>query len=246
MNKFFYNVPLDYDKNALQYACKNMKTWPYYSTDNGKDLNVAYDVLWPMNIEAYRIKNMLLETTNWSFSYIKPGGETGWHTDATRGATLIIPVDDTPHLIKFRDAVKEYEFYYSTPILTNAKYIHNGINYTNENRYNLLFHFENSYENICKKIDNNTLMNSWFQYYKLYIDTEIDLSKYYKTNCSIEDCDFVITDKNITHPDKTIFIGQTDLEVYSVLDIKEYNEYDLYYMIKMLLEVPTRVKKIIV
>lgn len=246
MDKFFYNVPLEYDKKSLQYACENMHSWPYYSTDNGKtDLNVAYDVLWPMNIEAYRIKNMLAETTNWSFSYILPKGETGWHTDSTRGATLIVPVDDTPHLIKFKDDNEEIEHYYSTPILTNAKYLHNGINHTDTARYNLLFHFDNSYENLCKKIRNNSLLNTWFQYYKFYIDTDIDLQKYYRTNCSIEDADFIITDKDIVYPKKTIYLGKTDKEVYSVLELQDYNEYDLYYLIKMITEMPTRIKKIV-
>lgn len=246
MDKFFYNVSLEYDKAALQYACKNMRSWPYYSIDNGKtDLNVAYDTLWPMNIEAYRIKNMLVETTNWSFSYILPAGETGWHTDTTRGATLIVPVDDTPHLIKFKDGDEEIDYYYSTPILTNAKYLHNGINYTNSARYNLLFHFDNSYENLCKKIDNNSLLNTWFQYYKLYIDTSVNLQKYYKTNCSIEDADFVITDKEPLYPEKTIYLGTTNKDVYSALEISNYNEYDIYYIIKMIIEMPTRIKKVV-
>lgn len=246
MDKFFYDVTLTYNKKALQHSCKNIKSWPYYSIDNGKsNLNVAYDILWPMNIEAYRIKNMLMLTTNWSFSYIPPGSETGWHTDKTRGATLIIPVDDEPHLIKFKHDDKIVEHYYSTPILTNAKYLHNGINHTQLPRYNLLFHFEDSYEDICKKIDNKQLINTWLQYYKYYIDTEIDLSPYFLTNCSIDEADFIITDKNIKYPKKTIFIGETADDVYSSIIIKNnINEYDIFYIIKMITEIPTPIKRI--
>ena len=246
MDKFFYNVPLEYDKKALQYACENMRSWPYYSTDAGKtDIKASYDVLWPSNIEAYRIKNMLLASTNWSLAFIPPKYETGWHTDATRGATLIVPIDNTPHLIKFRDDVKEYEFYYSTPILTNANYIHNGINYTDKNRYNLLFHFDEKYESLCKRVDNNTLINNWIIYNNYYVDIDIDMSNFIKTNCAKQDADFIITDKEITHPEKTIFIGKTDIDVYSKLIISDNtNHYDIFTMIKTICESPTRIKKV--
>jgi hypothetical protein len=248
LDKFFYNVPLEYDKKALQHACENMRSWPYYSTDQGvTDLGGTHDILWPMNIEALRIKNMLVETTNWSFANMPPGGETGWHTDSTRGATLIIPVDKNPHLIKFRDNEKEYDFYYSSPILTNAKYLHNGINYTDAARYNLLFHFETDYETLCKKIDSGNLLNTWLQYYKYNIDTDINLSSYFNTNCTLQDADFIITDKNIHFPDKTIFIGNTDVDVYSNIVLENnYNENDLYMLIKTITESPTRIRKVVI
>jgi len=246
LDKFFYNVPLEYNKKALMHSCENAKSWPYYSIDGGTtDLNVAYDILWPMNIEALRIKNMLLATTNWSFSYVTPGHETGWHTDSTRGATLIVPVNNEPHLIKFKDDTNIIEHYYSTPILTNAKYLHNGINHTALPRYNLLFHFEDSYESICKKIDNNQLFNKWLQYYKYYIDTELDLSPYFLCNCDINEADFIITDKNIRYPEKTIFIGETVENTYSSIVINNnIDTYDIYLLIKIITEMPTPLKRV--
>jgi hypothetical protein len=246
MDKFFYKVPLKYNKHELFYSCKNIKSWPYYSNDNGHTRLVGtHDVLWPMNVEAYRIKNMLMESTNWSFSFIEPGSQTGWHTDKTRGATLIIPVDNTPHLIKFKDNNNEFEYYYDTPILTNAKFLHNGINYTNKPRYNLLFHFDTSYEILCNKIDNNTLFNTWIQYYRYYIDLKFDISLYIKSNATIDNSDFVITDSNINYPEKTVFIGNTTKEVYSNIKIiNNYNLLDLVYLIKYITESPTRIRYI--
>lgn len=173
-DKYIYPVDIKYNKELLYDTVSNIKVWPFYSPDNGKTVLQHKDILFPVDAEALRIKTLIRESTSYSFSLVPPKQSTGMHTDKNRGCTLIIPIDPNPHLIEFEIDNEIVKYFYEGPVLTNAKTMHNGVNHTDQNRYNLLFHFEKSYEEIVQKAKDDILVLKWIQMYPIqsYIDNE--------------------------------------------------------------------------
>ena len=223
MDDCIFPINLQYNRQVLQQCVQRINIWPSYSPDNGKTILDHKDILFPINIEAYKIKGQLTESTTYSFSWVPPHSETGYHTDKTRGCTLIVPVDDNPHLIKF-EGKKDY--YYNTPVLTNAKTVHNGVNHTDKHRFNLLFHFDKSYEEILNLASNGHLVSSWIQTYPITLTFDNPVIKNY-FNC-IENSKLLIT--------KT----QKGLDLNNrQINYKKADDYDLCLAIKYMIENPT-------
>ena len=72
------------DKKLLNDYISSIKVWPDYSPDGGKSILQHKDILFPINLEAWRIKAFLRESSTYSFSYVPPGAETGFHSDSNR------------------------------------------------------------------------------------------------------------------------------------------------------------------
>lgn len=226
MDDYIYPVEIDYNRQILNDIINRIKIWPLYSPDNGKTVLEHKDILFPANLEAYRIKSLILESTVFSFSWVPPKKETGYHTDANRGCTLILPIDFEPHLIKFNIDSKEVDYYYSGPVITNAKTIHNGINHLNKDRFNLLFHFDKSYNHIVNLAKNNKLISNWIQSYPIKTNINNDEIRSY-FNFS-EDSNYIIENYNneITINDKQKIIYKTA------------SNFDLCQAIKYMIENP--------
>ena len=250
MDDYIVTVDIEYNKEYLYECCQSIKHWPLYSNDRGKTLFSEHkDIVFPLNVEAIKIKNKLLHTSTYSFSYIPPGHETGWHSDFTRGATLILPIDPNPHLIKFNIDGKEVDYYYSTPVITNADSIHNGINYTDQPRYNLLFHIDRSYSDMIDIINNDDLLSKWKQDYNIGQDYSNDMvQKFFDTHDNLQDAAIIITDNNSIadqYKDKfIIFIG--DNENYTCIDINQgVKDKDIVNAIKYILDSTCDIKKMV-
>jgi hypothetical protein len=229
MDDCIFPVDLEYNRTVLQQCVESIDIWPAYSPDAGKTVLAHKDILFPINIEAYKIKGSLLDSTTYSFSWVPPNSETGYHTDATRGCTLIVPIDDTPHLIKFEG---REDYYYSSPVLTNAKTVHNGVNHTDKHRFNLLFHFDKSYEEIVYKIKNNSLVSKWIQTYPITLEFDNSVIERYFN------CDNSGKNKIKNPNDGMITINDNRFIIY-----KSANDYDICLAIKYMIENPT-VKRI--
>jgi hypothetical protein len=224
MDECIYPIDLEYNREILKECIERIDIWPEYSPDKGNTILDHKDILFPINIEAYKIKNSLLESTTYSFSWVPPFSETGFHTDATRGCTLIVPIDDTPHLIKFEG--KE-DYYYNFPVLTNAKTLHNGINYTDKNRYNLLFHFDKSYNEVVNLAKNNKLVTNWIQIYPLTLNFENKIiQKYFNCNNS-----------GVNIIDK-VCDGLISINYSRTIKYEKSNDYDICLAIKYMIENP--------
>jgi hypothetical protein len=250
MDDYIVTVDIEYNREYLFECCQSIKHWPLYSNDRGKTLFSEHkDVVFPLNVEAIKIKNKLLHTSTYSFSYIPPGHETGWHSDFTRGATLIFPIDPNPHLIKFKIGSKEVDYYYSTPVITNADSIHNGVNYTNEPRYNLLFHIDRPYAEIIDIVNNNDLISKWKQDYNIGQHYDNDMvHKFFDTHSDLGNAAIIITDNVYiadTHKDKfVIFIGNN--ENYTCIDLKQnVKDKDIVNAIKYILDSTCNIKKMV-
>lgn len=223
MDDYIFPITIDYNREILQQYISLIDVWPSYSPDGGNIILDHKDILFPINIEAYKIKGQLLESTTYSFSWVPPRSETGYHTDKTRGCTLILPIDDSPHLIKFEG---REDYYYNGPVLTNAKTIHNGVNHTDKHRFNLLFHFDKSYEDIKNLALTDNLVTKWIQTYpvKLNFDNNV-IQKYF--NCS--DSGTVVIDKT----NEGLMINSNRLIKYN-----RANDYDICLAIKYMLDNP--------
>jgi hypothetical protein len=202
--------------------------------------------VFPISIEAIRIKNRLLDSTTYSFSYVPPGDETGYHTDSTRGCTLILPIDYTKHLIKFKIDGEELDYYYSNPVVTNAKTIHNGVNYSDQPRYNLLFHFDKSYDEVIQMAKTDTLVTRWTQDYNICQTFNSDMLKqYFNTHTDIDRCDILITDDISLarqHLSKfIIYIGDTETEFHTIKIANNIKHRDIVQAVKYILDSPCNV-----
>jgi hypothetical protein len=244
MNDYIYPVTLDYDRELLYEICHGIKQWPRYTSDGGQTFFSTHrDIVFPINLEAIRIKNRLLESTTYSFSYVPPGHETGWHTDYTRGCTLILPIDQTPHLIKFKINEQDVEYYYSTPVLTNAKTWHNGVNYSHTPRFNLLFHFDKSYEHVVEMAKTGKLVTEWMQDYNICQQFDSDmLRRYFVTHNNVNTCDILITDDLVLarqHVEKfVIFIGDYQTEFTTIIISTNTKHRDIVQAVKYMLDSP--------
>lgn len=250
MDDYITTVDIEYNREYLYECCQSIKHWPLYSNDRGKTLFSEHkDIVFPLNVEAIKIKNKLLHTSTYSFSYIPPGHETGWHSDLTRGATLILPIDPNPHLIKFKVNGKEVDYYYSTPVITNADSIHNGVNFTDKPRYNLLFHIDRPYKEMIDIINNDDLISKWKQDYNIGQDYKNDMvRKFFDTHNNLEEAAIIITDNNSIadqYKDKfIIFIGNN--ENYTCIDLKHnVADKDIVNAIKYILDSTCNVKKMV-
>ena len=244
INDFVYPINLDYDREYLHWVCKNIKHWPMYSADRGKTFFSDHnDIFFPANVEAIKVKNKILHSTTFSFSFVPPGKETGWHVDEFRGCTLMCPLDTEPHLIKFDIDGKEIDYFYDTPTLTNGIHWHNGINHTKENRYNLLFHFDKDYKEIKQLNDNDDLVFRWQQDYNIcqFYDNDV-LQKYFNTHQDIDNCNILITDKDIDTECTVIFIGDTHKEYDH--NILCNDKMSVVQAVKQILDSPVKIKRI--
>jgi hypothetical protein len=144
---------------------------------------------------------------------------------------LILPIDNIPHLIQFEDNGELFDYYYSTPILTNGKIIHNGVNNTPHDRFNLLFHFDKSYEYMVDLEKNDKLFSKWTQTYpiKSTIDNAV-LNTYFNV---VDDA--AVSINNIT--------GGISINNDRQILYNDANEFDVCQAIKYMLDNPN-VKKV--
>jgi len=249
MDDYIYPITLDYDREFLYETISDIKHWPQYTADRGKTFFSTHrDIVFPVSIEAIRIKNRLLDSTTYSFSYVPPGHETGWHTDFTRGCTLIVPIDTTPHLIRFKVNDEEVDYYYSNPVVTNAKTWHNGINYSDKPRYNLLFHFDKSYDEIVNMEKTDTLVTKWTQDYNICqtFDNAV-LKAYFNTHSNADACDILITDNIFfakQHKNKfVIYIGDHPSDEFTTVKITQnVKSRDIVNAVKYILDSPCNIR----
>jgi hypothetical protein len=250
MDEYIFPVLLNYNREFLYETCKDLVHWPEYTNDRGKTFFSTHkDILFPINIEAIKIKNTLLESTTFSFSFVPPGHETGWHSDYTRGCTLIVPIDTHPHLIQIDIDGKVVDYFYDSPVLTNAKSFHNGVNKSTYNRYNLLFHFDKSYEEIKQLVNEDKLVTIWKQDYNIFSNINIDMiDRYFDTHDDINSSKIIITsDKNLamaTNDKFVIFLGQEVLGNTAILISKNTKNKDILNSIKFVLDNPMILKSI--
>lgn len=230
-DRYVYPVNISYNRDILQHMIERITVWPMYSPDSGHTFLDHRDILNPINLEAYRIKSLILESTLFSFSWVPPLTETGYHSDSNRGCTLILPIDNIPHLIQFEDNGELFDYYYSTPILTNGKIIHNGVNNTPHDRFNLLFHFDKSYEYMVDLEKNDKLFSKWTQTYpiKSTIDNAV-LNTYFNV---VDDA--AVSINNIT--------GGISINNDRQILYNDANEFDVCQAIKYMLDNPN-VKKV--
>jgi hypothetical protein len=215
-------VKIKYNKKLLNDYVSSIETWPSYSIKGGKYFSEFKDILFPINLEAWRIKAFLKESSTYSFSYVPPGAETGYHSDYTRGCTLILPIDNKEHLIRFKKNDIEIDYYYDGPVITNAKTIHNGINHTDEGRFNLLFHFDKSYNEMKQLNDEGTLALPWIQVYPIKNNTNNKcIDDYF--NPSGDGLEINYIEGGISVGDKKIYYNKA-------------NDYDVCLAIKYILE----------
>jgi hypothetical protein len=250
MDEYIFPVRINYNRDFLYETCKELVHWPDYTNDRGKTFFSTHkDILFPINIEAIKIKNTLLESTTFSFSYVPPGHETGWHTDYTRGCTLILPIDSHPHQIRFNINNNFMDYFYHNPVLTNAKTIHNGINATNYDRFNLLFHFDKSYEEIKNLVIKNKLVTLWKQDYNIFSDINIKMiNQFFDLHDDFNSAKIIITsDKNLaklTEDKFIIFVGDEILETTTILVSSKTKDKDILNTIKFILDNPVIIKSI--
>ena len=233
-------------------ACQSVRIWPSYSLDGGKTLIGTKDVLFPLNVEACRIKNRLMLSTTYSFSYIPPLKETGWHTDERRGCTLNIPIDENPHHISFKNKGEIIKYSYIQPTLVNGKIPHNGSNPTDWDRYNLLFHFDLDFHAVKNLYQEGNFISSWQQIYNMYhqVDGKIFTYIFGPSAKNPEKADIIVTeDSSLANrfPGKTIFITESEKNfdcLSTVIIDGKYSEVDLCHLIKLLVETRTPIKRI--
>lgn len=246
MDDYIYHFEIDYNRDYLFETVKSIKFWPAYADPSSDFMTAHKDILFPINIEAIKIKNSLLRSTTFSFSVVPPGHETGWHTDKNRGCTMILPIDPEPHLIKFKIDNKEIDYFYHGPVITNAKTWHNGINHTDSNRYNLLFHFDLSYEDVKDLILRNELVETWKQTYNIAQLYKSDiLAEYFNTHSNADGCVILITD-NVDLARKyknkfVIFIGDSNGEFVEIIGGKQI---EIIQSIKFILDSPFKIRTI--
>lgn len=246
---YIFPVNIEYNRKYIENTISRIKNWPIYSSDRGKTFFSTHrDIYFPINAEAIKIKNKLTESTTFSFSYVPPGHETGWHSDYNRGCTLILPIDCNPHLIKFKINDSEHDYYYSQPVITNAKTFHNGINYTEHNRYNLLFHFDVDYYKILNLVKNDQLVTKWVQDYNICLTFDFPLlEQYYKTYKDIHESDIIITnDVEIAKNTKkfVILIGEIVDNVSCITHQDNTPQEDIINAVKFILDSPGFIKHI--
>lgn len=215
-------VKIKYNRKLLNDYISSIKVWPDYSPDGGKSILQHKDILFPINLEAWRIKAFLRESSTYSFSYVPPGAETGFHSDSNRGCTLILPIDSKEHLIRFKINDTEFDYYYDGPVITNAKSIHNGINHTNQSRFNLLFHFDKSYDEIKQLNDQGKLVSNWIQVYPIKNNTNNKYIDEY-LNPTGDGLEINYIEDGISVGDKKIYYNKA-------------NDYDVCLAIKYILE----------
>ena len=217
-------IEIDYNRLMLNDYVESIDTWPEYISNN--TILEHKDILFPLNSEAYRIKTLLHKSTTYSFSCVPPHTETGFHSDSNRGCTLILPIDMNPHLIKFKIDKEIKDYLYYGPVITNAKSIHNGVNETDMYRFNLLFHFDESYEEIRDLAFSNKLVSSWKQAWPIDNQTSLQcIDDYFNPTGE------GIIIKHIESSGNTCLLVDGRHITYS-----EANNYDLIMAIKYLLE----------
>jgi len=250
MDDLIIPIDIEYNREYLYECCLDIKHWPIYSNDRGKTLFSTHkDIVFPLNIEAIKIKNKLLHTSTYSFSYVPPGHETGWHSDFTRGATLILPLDPTPHLIKFRVNDKDVDYYYSSPVLTNADSVHNGINYSDKPRFNLLFHIDKPFDAMKEIIEQDNFITKWKQDYNIaqYYKNSM-LQKFFDTHNDFDVASIIVTDNdviadNYSFNKKIIYIGNHPKYTSIVIGNNVKNK-DIVNAVKYILDSTCNIKKI--
>jgi hypothetical protein len=250
MDDYIIPVDIEYNREYLYECCLDIKHWPLYSNDRGKTLFSEHkDIVFPLNVEAIKIKNKLLYTSTYSFSYVPPGHETGWHSDFTRGATLILPLDPNPHLIKFKVNDTEVDYYYSTPVITNADTIHNGVNYTDQPRFNLLFHIDQPFADIKQIIANDQFVTKWKQEYNIGQCYKNDMVKtFFNTHEDLDTAAIIITDDDTIADHYSfnkfiIYIGD-HLDYTSIIIKDTAKDKDLVNAIKYILDSTCYIKKV--
>lgn len=214
-DSYVYPVNISYNREILKHMIGRIKVWPMYSPDSGQTFLDHRDILNPINLEAYRIKSLILESTLFSFSWVPPMTETGYHSDGNRGCTLILPIDDIPHLIQFNDNDESFDYYYSTPILTNGKIIHNGVNNTTHDRFNLLFHFDKSYEYMVDLEKQDKLFSKWTQTYpiKSNINNSVLNSYFNVVDNSAFSIDSISGGISINNTQQILYNSATDFDI---------------------------------
>jgi len=238
-NDYIYPIELDYNKQLLAKTVARIKNWPMYSADRGKTFFSTHrDIYFPINAEAIKIKNSLIQSTTFSFSCVQPGNQTGWHFDANRGCTLILPIDSNPHLIRFKIDNQELDYYYTGPVLTNANVMHNGINHLKQDRYNLLFHFDDSYQNVISSVKDGKFVTIWNQDYNICLLCDFPIIKqYYNTHSDQNTASVIITDdKELAERSNvfTILLGSKSDRVTSIT-FDQSDEIDIMDAIKFIL-----------
>lgn len=248
-DEYIFPVDIKYNREFLHNTIRRIKNWPVYSADRGKTFFSTHrDIYFPANAEAIKIKNTLLGTTTFSFSHIPPNHETGWHSDQNRGCTLILPIDDYPHLIRFQIDNEYHDYYYNGPVLTNAKTFHNGINYTEHDRFNLLFHYDRDYHGLVQDAKNNMLVTEWVQDYNICLTFDFPmLQQYFNTHNNIELAQTVITDnvEIALSTDKFVVLLGTNIEGVSCITYSKNTQFvDIINAIKFVLDNPVFIKHI--
>jgi len=249
MDDYIFPFEMKYNREYLFDTVQKIVHWPAYADPNIAFRTAHRDILFPIDMEAIKIKNSLLTSTTYSFSVVPPGHETGWHTDKNRGCTLILPINPEPHLIKFQIDGNTVDYYYDGPVITNAKTIHNGINHTNVNRYNLLFHFDLSYHEVKNLIETNNLIDTWKQTYDIAVCYNSPMMKeYYNSNSDVDNSKIIITDDieladiySAYHDKFIIFIGNSNGKY---VDVIGKNDSELIKVIKFILDCPFKIKSI--
>lgn len=243
-------VHVPYNRQYLLDTVRRIQHWPSYTQDRGKTFFSTHkDIYFPVNVEAIKIKNLLTRSTTFSFSWVPPKEETGWHTDFNRGCTLILPLDDADHLISFDIDGNHYDYYYNSPVITNAKSWHNGINYTDQDRLNLLFHFDYDYDYIKQLDKNDELVTKWTQDYNICLTFDFPmLQEYYNTHSNIADAEVVITNIPLPNCNKfQIVVWDKDLKLdfASVIQHDEQTlPIDIVNAVKFVLDNPNRIQSI--
>jgi hypothetical protein len=246
---YIYPVDIKYDRKFLYNTISRIRNWPIYSADRGKTFFSTHsDIYFPANAEAIKIKNSLLNTTTFSFSFVPPGHETGWHRDLNRGCTLILPLDNYSHLIKFKIDNDEHDYYYDTPVVTNAKTYHNGVNYTSSHRYNLLFHYDIDYYTLVENAKNNLLQTEWVQDYNICLTFDFDRVKdYFNTHSDIDTAQTILTNDATfakTTNKFTILLGDRLNGIPSILYEHDTPAEDIINAIKYIIDNPGNIKLI--
>lgn len=250
MDEYIFPVDIEYNREYLYECCLDIKHWPIYSNDRGKTLFSEHkDIVFPLNVEAIKIKNKLLHTSTYSFSYVPPGHETGWHSDSTRGATLILPIDPSPHLIKFKVDDTDVDYFYSTPVLTNADSYHNGVNYTDKPRFNLLFHIDKKFHDMKDIIKRDDFITKWKQDYNIaQVYTNSMVKHFFDTHNDIENSSILITDNtelaDMHNDKKIIFIGNHKAHTSIILK-HGVKDKDIVNTIKYILDSTCNIKQVI-
>jgi hypothetical protein len=240
---YIYPVDISYNRQLIYEKIQRIRYWPMYSADRGKTFFSNHrDIYFPIHAEAIRVKNSLIESTTYSFSWVPVGHQTGWHSDANRGCTLILPLDPEPHLIEFEIAQQIHQYYYTGPVLTNAKSWHNGINHSNSNRFNLLFHFDRSYDFMKESAKANTMVTVWQQDYNVcsFVDFKM-IAEFYNSHTDIEQANVLLThDKHQAESFDgfAILLGDQSNRVSSITYMNDTPQTDILDAIEFILNGP--------